>query len=227
MESNVLYQKKAFIVGGTSSIGLETARKLADEGCSVTVAGRHIDENDRNLFSSIILFDFEKEGFSFFDREDVKKVLESCDILVNCYGPFVYRKLHETSVEDWKTVAESDYAFAGALVSSVLKGMMERRNGSIILFGGTRTDSVKGYANNAAYAGAKTGIAVLVKSVSMEYGRFGICCNGIFPGFTRNAPQNTSIIQSAVIADKVVYLLKQKELNGVLLNVDRGWQPGL
>ena len=219
-------KKKAFVIGGTSSIGLEIAAKLKEQGALVTVAGRHKPTEEKK-YDCFVSFDFDREKFNIFDRDEFTQNLLDCDILINCYGPFLYKKLHETSVEDWIYISNADYAFAGSCLSFTLRGMMKRKWGRIILFGGTRTDSVKGYRNNACYAGAKTGIAVLVKSVSLEYGEMGICCNGIFPGFTRNAPKNTLLIAESKIADNVINILKQDELNGLLFTMDRGWNPVL
>ena len=150
---------------------------------------------------------------------------KGADVLAVCYGPFVYKKLHETEAGDWERLALCDYALPGMLVSLVLPGMMERKFGRILLFGGTRTESVKNYANNAAYAGAKTGISVIIKSLSAEYCEYGITCNGIMPGFTRNAPAGTTCISPDALAGHAMYLFEHSEMNGVLLNVDRGWVP--
>jgi len=227
MKSEAFKGKNALIIGGTSSIGLKVASLLYQNGCNVTVAGRHKPQECQEDIYNVLLFDFDTEGFTIFERDDFKQAISQCDILINCYGPFIQKPLHETSVKEWQLISNSNYAFAGALASCCLKSMMNRNWGRIILFGGTRTESVKGFKSNACYAGAKTGIAVLVKSISQEYEAYGIKCHGIFPGFTRNAPSNTTIIQPEVIADKIVYLLEQDELNGVLLNIDRGWVPVL
>ncbi len=223
MQKDIFKKKNALVIGGTSSIGYEVVKKLSDCGCHVTAVGRHIPENP--VDADYYLYDFDNDSLDIFNRPDFCGLMESCDILVNCYGPFVYKQVHETSVDEWIKTGIMDYALSGALVSGVLPGMMNRNWGRIILFGGTRTDSVKGYRNNCAYAGAKTGVSVIVKSVSQEYKKYGISCNGIYPGFTRNAPAENMLINAIDIAEKVVYLMENDELNGVLLNIDRGWVP--
>lgn len=216
--------KNALIIGGTGGIGLPVAEKLKDLGAVVTVAGRTRPPEDSGLLWCGV--DFLRDGGVAARIEgEFSKAIALSDILVVTYGPFLQKPLHETTAEDWLYLAAHDYALPGIAVSTALPGMMARGFGRILLFGGTRTMDINAYRTNAAYAGAKTGISVIIKSVSAEYGRYGIICNGICPGFTRNAPEKKYEITPETVADHAVTLLSSPELNGVLLNVDGGWQP--
>lgn len=62
-------------------------------------------------------------------------------------------------------------------------GTMPVPGGVIVLFGGTKTDSVRGYKTNAAYASAKTGLAVFAKSLAREYAGKGVSVIMVCPGF--------------------------------------------
>lgn len=98
----------------------------------------------------------------------------------------------------------------------------EKKCGSIVLFGGTRSELPRACATNAAYLGAKTGLSVIARSVAREYGSIGIRCNVILPGFTGNAPQGF-LSEPMQIAEKAVYVIEQRDVNGVFFNVDYGW----
>lgn len=222
MHNDDLNGKNALIIGGTGGIGLAVADLLKNEGANVVVAGRHSVEQSHGIKSVFVDF---KNGPQELAKPEIKNLLEKCDILIFTYGPFVQKPLHQTSAEDWINLAVNDYALPGIAVSSVLPGMMDRGFGRIILFGGTRTSQINSYRTNAAYAGAKTGISVIIKSISAEYMDYGITCNGILPGFTRNPPSEDYLIPEKTIAKQVLNLLRSPELNGVLLNVDRGWNP--
>ena len=215
--------RKSLVIGGTGGIGLQIALRLLDSGSEVWVVGRHKPENEglHQIFA-----DFDKNGLSELEKPEFKEILSQCDICAVTYGPFLQKSVHETLSEDWLHLAISDYALPGAVVSAVLPGMMERKWGRILLFGGTRTESVRSYKTNAAYAGAKTGISVIIKSVSAEYYKYGISCNGILPGFTRNAPSEDYLLDAGMVAEEALHLISSEKLNGVLLNVDCGWQPG-
>jgi len=104
------------------------------------------------------------------------------DILAVAFGPFLRKSLAETGVEDWERLAILDLALPGALASALLPGMAERGWGRILLFGGTRTDGIRAYSTNAAYAAAKTGLAVLAKSLAVEGASRGVGCVLVCPG---------------------------------------------
>lgn len=222
MQDFDLKGKKAFVIGGTGGIGLEIAMLMKSSGADVVVAGRHSVKDTQGL--ETVLLDFDR-GPDELLRPDIQKMLCGCDILVFTYGPFVQKSLHETEPRIWLKMAVDNYALPGMAVSSVLSGMMERKFGRILLFGGTRTFQINPYRTNAAYAGAKTGISVIIKSVSAEYNKHGITCNGIFPGFTRNSPSGDMLLDEKSIARQALNLICTPDLNGVLLNVDRGWNP--
>ena len=131
-----------------------------------------------------------------------------------------------------------NYALPGLLVSTALPYMISNKWGRILLFGGTRTQNVNGFLTNAAYAGAKTGVCSLVRSVALAYAPYGITCNALLPGMTDTeyVSQQTraslakkmpskKLISTMTVAESGMFLLEQAELNGVLLNVDSGWDP--
>ena len=204
--------KKALVFGGTSGIGKELAQLLKDEGCSVTVTGNS-RQNKNALYApadGIISMALENNSFG----PELDQHISSCDILCLCYGPFVQKPLHETLPSDWEKVAMHDYALNGMLLSAALPHMMERR------FGGTRTESVRVCRTNAAYAGAKTGLSVLVKSVGECYGNYNITCNGILPGYVTSVPQGKKAMSALTVAKEALRLIKSPTLNGLLLNVE-------
>lgn len=224
MNDNKMFAtKSALIIGGSSSIGFELAKLLKEYGCNVIATGRN-PEHCEAAGINFIEWDLKNPAINEESFIPVKPYLD-CDILAVCYGPFVQKPLHSTTAQDWILSSCHDYALPGILISSVLPNMIRKNFGRILLFGGTRTDSVKAYKTNTAYSGAKTGVSVIVKSVASEYARNNITCNAIFPGFTNNAPLNTEITTENAIAKQGLNLLLHEELNGVLLNIDRGWTP--
>lgn len=217
--------KKALVIGGSKSVGGQVCALLKDAGADVTCVSRSKPALDEVAFVSV---DFQSD--LDWDKDDLgvpalKECLVQSDLLFICYGPFVQKTFDETNVADWKMMALQDYALPGALISSVLPHMIQQKWGRIVVFGGTRTESVKNFRSNAAYAGAKTGVSVIVKSVAAEYGSFGITCNCILPGFTNHAPENTECVDEKTLAQHALFAASHGELNGMLMNVDRGWVP--
>lgn len=219
-EYNNLLGKKALIVGGTDRIGGAIASMLVEKGVSVTVTGR---SSSKNKNTSFIRWSYEEDGLEAFTNGELQKALSECDILCCCYGPFLQKPVDQMTADEWQKISLTNYALPGYLASSALKYMVKQKWGRILLFGGTRTDSVRAYHTNAAYAGAKTGISVLVKSIAMEYSQKGVTCNAILPGFTNDPPPGAATVTPQKIASKAFFLLNSDELNGVLLNIDNGW----
>ena len=221
MQDFVFKDKKALIIGGTGSIGLSLAVQLNELGSSVTVTGRNPPRKMTDELNFIQL-DFEKDGIECLEK---LSALTECDILSVTYGPFIQKPLHQTSADDWKKVSLHDFALPGIALSLALPAMMERNFGRILLFGGTRTDQIRAYKSNAAYAAAKTALDVIVKSTAANYAEYGITCNAICPGFTRNAPSPEYLMPESEITNKAVGLLLSQESNGQIIRVDKGWEP--
>lgn len=179
--------RRAFILGGTGGIGREIARALGVRGARLDVHGLGKEK------LAAALSGFRKEGleaegsaFPLESLEDARPLLAraaDADILVAAWGPFLQKPLHETGPEEWEAAAVFNLALPGALVSSALPGMRSRGWGRILLLGGTRTDGIRGFRTNAAYASAKTGLGTLAKSVAAEYARDGIAALVLCPGF--------------------------------------------
>jgi len=173
------------------------------------------------------------------NREKVLELAGMCDILIVVRGPFYQALLDETPPDVWESIVYANLVFPGQLVSAALPRMREQRWGRVLLFGGTRTDRIRGFRTNAAYAAAKTGLSSLVLSVAEQYAPEGITCNAICPGFVDSAGINaelrnrlkkkspgSTLITEEEVAKAAEYLLCSPSVNGTILRIDRGWSPG-
>ncbi|MCH5283718.1 MAG: SDR family oxidoreductase [Treponema sp.] len=180
----------------------------------------------------------EKNHEKISPLEDLKSALEKSEILCICYGPFLKKKIAQTSAHEWLWTAKLNLALPGILASYAARFMKRRGFGRILFFGGTRTNQINGFKTNAAYAAAKTGIASLAKSFAMEFGENGISTAAIFPGFVQTEYVSSKaraeyekmlggkkMIQADEIARAALFLLSDSNLNGTLLEMDGGWRP--
>ena len=183
--------RRALVVGGSGGIGRAVALELGARGAHVIVHGgssrARLDSALAELESQggsgeglLLELGGTHEGFlRFFEA---LPGMGEIDVLVVAFGPFVRKSLAATSTADWERLALFDLALPGALCSALFPAMAARGWGRILLFGGTRTDGIRDYSSNAAYAAAKTGLSVLVKSLAAEGADHGVGSILVCPG---------------------------------------------
>lgn len=221
--------KKALVVGGTGGIGRAISMALQGEGAEVLAVGGH--PLDGTTFLRVDLDSPENCAI-------VCSKASEADIICCVRGPFLQKEVAATSVDEWNSVVYANLTLPGILVSAALPRMIERSWGRILLMGGTRTDRIRGFRTNAAYAAAKTGLSSLTRSVAHSYASHGITCNCICPGFvdteyldeatkTALAAKNPdgALISATEIAEAGIFLLSHPSCNGICLPMDKGWQP--
>lgn len=232
---------RALVIGGTGGIGFAVARALASGGARLVIHGRAADRLEAQ---AALLRGAGAEVATFCadlsDQVVPPELLEhacAADILVFAYGPFVNKPLSQTTAEDWRLMALGGLALPGIVASGAAVAMAARGFGRILLFGGTRTDAIRGFRTNAAYAAAKTGLGVLAKSIAVEFGGAGVSCAVLCPGFVDTeylddsmrerltlASPRGGLIPAAEIANLAASLLAgQMDLaNGSIIVADRG-----
>ena len=181
---NFFCEKNALVVGGSGGIGKSISLMLAKSGANVTVHGGHASEKFDSLLREMnsisnsefqkqkhrqIILDFAKIDLEKFDEknsahfageisslENLKSALKKSEILCICYGPFLQKKIAQTSAQEWLWTAKLNLALPGILAGYAARFMKRRGFGRILFFGGTRTNQINGFKTNAAYAAAKT-----------------------------------------------------------------------
>lgn len=160
---------------------------------------------------------------------------EGPNILVVAWGPFKRASLGGTTPADWRFLTENNLIFPGILVSAVINGMVHKKWGRILLFGGTRTGEIRGFSTTAAYSAAKTALGVLVKSAAKAAKNTGVTCNALCPGFTdteylspqereynrEKSPGGRALVPGEV-ARIALEILENPLRNGELIAVERG-----
>ncbi len=183
--------RRALVLGGSGGIGAAVALALASRGADLLIHG---GRSGKALEASLAAARAAAPGQASIegmlrpltgprDLDALLPGLGPVDILVCALGPFHQAPLHGTGPETWESLCLLNLALPGALASALLPAMREAQWGRFLFFGGTRTDAIRAYSTNAAYAAAKTGLGVLVKSLAAEYGGEGIGAFLLCPGF--------------------------------------------
>ena len=190
-----LKNKVALITGGTSGIGLATAKDFINEGATVIITGRNrktVDETAKQLGATAFGFvsDAGKLSDIFGMQEQIKKYANKIDILyVNAgYGKFAPVEMaNEAHFDELFNVLVKGAFFT---VQQILPLINE--GGSIILNTSIVTET--GSQNTSVYSAAKSAVQSFIKTFAAECTAKKIRVNGISPGYiTTNIFNNTGM----------------------------------
>ena len=194
----------AFVTGGGSGMGRETARLLAEAGALVTVCDR--DGGAARETTEII---GKAGGTVRADEVDVSdsqavnravaaaaQALGPIDALVNIAGIYQIAALEDIADEDWARMFAVHVNGTFHTCRAVLPGMVAARAGAIVNM--SSLHAIRGQANAAHYAAAKGAIIGLTKSIAREKGPLGIRANAVAPG-----PIDTPLWRGAVPPDRI------------------------
>ena len=236
--------RRALVVGGSGGIGAAISTELARRGASVLVHGRSTVKIE-GIVASIRASGGSAEGFAV-EIQTPSAFVESLlpfghfDLVAIAFGPFVRKPLAATSAADWERMALLDFALPGAIASHFLPAMLELGFGRFLLFGGTRTDSIKAYRSNAAYAAAKTGLGVLAKSIAAEGSERNVAALVICPGIVdtmylveKARDEATSMAPRGLLLDPFDIACTALDLlacepclaSGAIISLDAGFSP--
>lgn len=175
--------KSAVITGGTTGIGLATAKLFIDEGARVIVTGRApetIKAAQAALGDNAIVIKSEATSLSDMDAlaEKVKETFGKLDVLfVNAgYGEFVpYEAVTEKIYDDMLNLNAKGPYF---IVQKLAPLMPE---GSSVVFT-TSLANEKGMPMLSAYGAAKAALRSLTRSIAAAFVPRGIRVNAVSPG---------------------------------------------
>ncbi len=182
--------KTALVTGGNRGIGLATVRALAVAGADVHFTARsaaNIAAAQRELG------DVRATGHhaNMTDRLAMTTLFETgFDILINnaaIVGPI--GRILDVSVEDWAQNIDINLASAFHATQLALGHMVAKGGGTIVnISSGAAHRPQEGWS---AYCAGKAGLAMLTRSVHMEYGDAGIRVFGFAPGIVDTDMQGT------------------------------------
>jgi 3-oxoacyl-[acyl-carrier protein] reductase len=240
MAKGIFSGKKALVVGGTGGIGKAVALGLAERGAELTVHGGSSRERLESTLKAIRENGGKGDGFLLpidgpAAAEKIIALSPPLDILVCAWGPFKRGTIETLDSEFWKGMVENNLIFPGILVSLVIKGMMERNWGRILLFGGTNTDTIRGFTTTAAYSAAKTALGVIAKSAAKAAGSHSVTCNVVCPGLTNTEYCTEEMLQYNKgkspggqpldvnqVASAALAILSTSCINGTVIRADGG-----
>jgi NAD(P)-dependent dehydrogenase (short-subunit alcohol dehydrogenase family) len=217
-----LLGRVAFVTGGTRGIGAAICRSLAAQGADVA-AGYSGNQERAEMFAQDFSGAYPQSHMSVHRgdigdpddcRRTVAEVIEQhgrLDILVNNAGITVDRTILKMTDDDWQRVIDVNLSGAFYLSQAVLRHMLDRGSGRIVMISSVIGEI--GGIGQANYASAKSGLLGLTKTLAREAAMqvqrsgktdgIGITVNAVTPGYTA-----TEMLDS--VPEKVLDGLKAK-----------------
>ena len=209
-----LQNKVALITGAASGIGLACAQRFAEEGA--VIVGLDLQESDqwRELVTTV-----DKSLFFQVDvtsLEGQQAAVAECvssfgalDVLVTSAGVGDAGPVHMVEQDAWRRVIDINLNGTFYSTKAVLPQMMEQRSGSIVTL--ASCEGVVATEGGSSYNAAKAGVVNLSKNIAIDYGRLGIRCNALCPGFIQT-PMFDSVMNLDFMADVKADIKAQTKL---------------
>jgi NAD(P)-dependent dehydrogenase (short-subunit alcohol dehydrogenase family) len=185
--------KRAVIIGGTSGMGLATAKMLLDGGARVLVTGRSqagLESAQKELGKDALVVSSDARSLTDIDAlaSRVKAEFDTFDLLFVNAGFSIRAPLESITEAVYDEVFNLNAK--GPLFAVQKLTPLINRGGSVVLT--TSVANVKGMPGNAAYGAAKAALRSFARTFAAELLPRGIRVNAVSPG-----PTETPIIGKA------------------------------
>jgi NAD(P)-dependent dehydrogenase (short-subunit alcohol dehydrogenase family) len=181
----------ALVTGGNGGIGFGMAEGLAEAGADVSIWGRNAEKSaaatarlarhGTRVESTVVdISDEHAVDDAFEATVDRFGKIDAC--FANAGIPAWGNRLAEATTDEWRQVTGVNLDGVFLTFRAAVRHLMDREApGSLVAT--SSLSSVLGMPRGAAYASSKAAVSALVRSIAVEYGRYGIRANAILPGW--------------------------------------------
>jgi 2-hydroxycyclohexanecarboxyl-CoA dehydrogenase len=192
-----LKNRTVLVTGGANGIGAATARRLAEEGCTIGIldmdgaAGEGVADAIRSRGRQASFHDVDISDYAAVARavESFEASFGPVSFLVNNAGWDRALNFLDSAPDFWRKVVAINLFGPLNVSHVVLRGMAARGFGRVV---NIASDAGRvGSSGEAVYSACKGGIIALTKTLARELVGKGVILNTICPG-----PTDTAILRS-------------------------------
>ncbi|MFZ6750998.1 SDR family NAD(P)-dependent oxidoreductase [Undibacterium sp. Ren11W] len=199
-------QTIAYILGGSSGMGKETAKRLLQSGVAVKI----LSHDEQNLAAAKLDLEsatgaqVETIKVDLYDTQQVQAFIAQIGqeqrhirYLVNAAGFFKPVSFLEHSAQDYDLQMDLNKAFF-FITQAVAQNMKQHQGGAIVNIGSMWAHQAVKATPSSAYSMQKAALHALTKNLAMELGEYGIRANAVAPAVVLS-----SIYKSFIAEDQI------------------------
>jgi NAD(P)-dependent dehydrogenase (short-subunit alcohol dehydrogenase family) len=193
--------RKALVTGAGRGIGKVLALALAEAGCDVAILEinkksaeetaaeiRQMGRQSVGIQVDVTKKDQVEKAFA-----EAAHTLGGLDIVINNAGVAIHKPAEELPEEDWDRVMDINLKGVFLCSQAAARIMIPKKSGSIINIASMSGIAVNVPQKQAVYNASKAGVAMLTKSLAVEWAPYGIRVNSISPGYIKTEMTMTTM----------------------------------
>jgi len=196
---NFTHQGTALIIGGSSGMGLASAKKLAKNNIRVVIVGRNEQKLEAALTELREVGSASAIQADLYQEKDLNRLLafinqyeNPINYLVNAAGYFSPKAFLQHDLKDYDIYMNLNRA-TFFLTQAVAANMQTNGGGNIVNIGSMWAQQAVKVTPSSAYSMAKAGLHAFTQHLAMELAEFNIRVNAVSPAVVK-----TPIYQSFI-----------------------------
>lgn len=187
-------QETWLVLGASSSISRAFALEVAARGCDLLLAGRDLEDLERNAADITVRHDVAANAVAFdatdFDTHEafVTDCRAQIDGVMNVFLAFAMMP-HQTDIDADFSLArrtiETTYLGAVSVLARLVPHLEAQGGGRVVVLGSVAGD--RGRPKNYVYGSAKAGLHAYLQGLRARLFRAGVTVTTIKPGFVDTA----------------------------------------